>query len=80
MALARLTIDTLVLYSPGGQTESRRTFEMFRYRQALVRPRQGDSDRDIARSRLMERRKVAVLRALATDRGWLARGFAASRA
>ncbi len=45
---------------------------MFQYRQVLVRLRQGDSDRDIARSRLMGRRKVAVLRALAAERGWLA--------
>lgn len=45
---------------------------MFQYRQVLVRLRQGDSDRDIARSRLMGRRKVAVLRALAAERSWLA--------
>jgi transposase len=44
---------------------------MFQYRQALVRLRQGDSDRDIARSRLMGRPKVAALRALALSRGWL---------
>ncbi len=29
---------------------SNRRFEMFHYRQALVRMRQGDSDRDIART------------------------------
>ena len=34
---------------------SKRRFEMYHYRQALVRMRQGDSDRDIARSRLMGR-------------------------
>ena len=45
---------------------------MFQYRQVLVRLRQGDSDRDVARSRLMGRRKVAALRALAIERGWLA--------
>jgi hypothetical protein len=33
---------------------------MFEYRQALVRMRQGDSDRDIARSRLMGRPKELV--------------------
>ena len=38
---------------------------MFQYRQVLVRMRRGDSDRDIARSRLMGRRKVAGFRALA---------------
>ena len=51
---------------------SRRKFEMHHYRQALMRMRQGDSDRDIARSRLMGRRSAAAFRALASDRGWLA--------
>lgn len=50
----------------------RRSFEMFQYRQVLVRLRQGDTDRDIARTKVMGRRKVAVLRALASERGWLA--------
>lgn len=45
---------------------------MFQYRQVLVRLRQGDSDRDIARSRLMGRPKVAAFRALAIAQGWLA--------
>ncbi len=45
---------------------------MFQYRQVLVRLRQGDSDRDIARSRLMGRPKVAAFRALAAGQGWLA--------
>jgi len=45
---------------------------MFQYRAVLVRLRQGDSDRDIARARLMGRPKVAALRALATREGWLA--------
>jgi transposase len=44
---------------------------MFQYRQVLVRMRQGDSDRDIARSRLMGRRKANELRAAAVERGWL---------
>lgn len=44
---------------------------MHHYRQVLVRLRQGDSDRDIARSRLMGRPKVAALRALAAAHGWL---------
>ena len=34
---------------------------MFQYRQVLVRMRQGDSDRDIKRARLMGRRKAAEL-------------------
>ncbi|HEX8009665.1 MAG TPA: IS21 family transposase, partial [Casimicrobiaceae bacterium] len=45
---------------------------MFQYRAVLVRLRQGDTDRDIARTRLMGRPKVAALRALAVREGWLA--------
>jgi len=44
---------------------------MFEYRQALARMRQGDSDRDIARSKLMGRPKAALLRQLANAHGWL---------
>lgn len=33
---------------------------MFQYRQVLVRLRQGDTDRSIARSRLIGRRKLAT--------------------
>ncbi len=51
---------------------SNRRFEMYQYRQILVRMRQGDSDRDITRSRLMGRKKVAQIRAIAHERGWLA--------
>lgn len=47
---------------------------MFQYRQALVRMRQGDSDRDIARDRLMGRKKLRQLRAVAGTRGWLDAG------
>jgi transposase len=47
---------------------------MFQYRQVLVRLRQGDGDREIARSGLMGRVKVARLRGLAAERGWLAEG------
>lgn len=49
---------------------------MFQYRQVLLRLRQGDSDRDIARSGLMGRPKVALFRSLADDRGWLKREVA----
>jgi transposase len=45
---------------------------MFQYRAVLVRLRQGDSERDIARARLMGRRKLAAFRALAERHGWLA--------
>jgi len=46
---------------------------VFQYRQILARMRQGDSDRDIARSRLMGRRKAAELREIALQHGWLDR-------
>ena len=41
---------------------SNRRFEMFTIRQILVRMRQGDRDREIARSGLMGRKKLGVLR------------------
>ena len=44
---------------------------MFQYRQALVRMRQGDSDRQIAAARIMGRRTAARLRELALQRNWL---------
>lgn len=50
---------------------SRRKFEMYQYRQVLVRMRQGDSDRDIARSKTMGRKKIAAVRDIATRSGWL---------
>ncbi|MDD5298851.1 MAG: IS21 family transposase [Rhodocyclaceae bacterium] len=53
---------------------SRRKIEMHHYRQALMRMRQGDSDRDIGKSGLMGRRTAASLRALANEQGWLATG------
>lgn len=50
---------------------ARRRIEMFQYRQALLRLRQGDSEREIARSGLMGRPKAASFRALAQRHGWL---------
>ncbi|MBK7357167.1 IS21 family transposase [Propionivibrio sp.] len=44
---------------------------MHHYRQALMRMRQGDSDRDIAKSGLMCRANAASLRILAQTQGWL---------
>ncbi|MBS0211586.1 MAG: IS21 family transposase [Proteobacteria bacterium] len=44
---------------------------MYQYRQVLLRMRQGDSDREIARSRLMGRPKACAVRAVADERGWL---------
>ncbi|MDP2762598.1 MAG: hypothetical protein Q8O64_19725 [Sideroxyarcus sp.] len=50
---------------------AKRRFEMYQYRNALVRMRQGDSDRDIARSKTMGRKKLAQVREIAGERGWL---------
>lgn len=50
---------------------SNRSFEMYEYRQVLVRMRQGDSDRQIAGAQLMGRSKAAKLRRLASEHGWL---------
>ena len=44
---------------------------MFQYRQVLVRLRAGDSVRELARSGLMGRDKLASLRELAQSQGWL---------
>jgi transposase len=44
---------------------------MFEYRQVLARMRQRDSDRDVARSGLMGRKKVAWFREVAGEQGWL---------
>ena len=44
---------------------------MYQYRQALVRMRQGDSDRVIAQSGLMGRKKLAHIRKQAISRSWL---------
>ena len=47
---------------------------MFQYRAVLVRMRQGDTHRDIARARLMGRAKVAAFRSLAARQVWLDAG------
>ena len=44
---------------------------MYQYRQVLTRTRLGDSDRGIARSGLMGRRKAGALREVAGREGWL---------
>ena len=48
-----------------------RSFEMYQYRQIIQRLRQGESDRAIARAERVGRVKVASLRELAGERGWL---------
>jgi len=52
-----------------------RRFEMYEYRQVLVRMRLGDTDRALARAGLVGRHKTgaAELRAVAAAEGWLAR-------
>jgi hypothetical protein len=48
-----------------------RSFEMYQYRQIVQRLRQGESDRAIARAERVGRVKVASVRELASERGWL---------
>jgi len=55
----------------------RKKIKMHHNRQALLRMRQGDSDRDIARSGLIGRRTTASLRPLASARDWFATDLAA---
>ena len=44
---------------------------MYEYHQALVRMRLGESDRQIAKTGLMGRRKLAQVREIAEKQGWL---------
>ena len=44
---------------------------MYQYRQIIQRLRLGESDRAIARAERVGRVKVASLRELASERGWL---------
>ena len=46
-------------------------FEMYEYRQIVVRMRQGDSDRALAKAGLIGRPKAKALRAVAAAQGWL---------
>ena len=50
-----------------------RSFEMYEYRQVLLRMRQGATDREIGRSGLMGRKKARQVRAIARSAGWLNR-------
>ncbi len=50
---------------------SNRRFEMYEYRHALVRMRLGESDRQITKTGLMGRRKLAHVRLTAEAQGWL---------
>jgi len=53
---------------------SNRRFEMYEYRQVIHRMRMGESDRTIARTRLMGRIKCGQIRAIARPQGWLDKG------
>ena len=46
-------------------------FEMYQYRQILVRMRMGESNLAISESGLMERKKAQKLRDTALEHGWL---------
>ncbi len=48
-----------------------RRFEMYQYRHVIVRMRLGESDRAIAQTGLMGRKKIASIPTLACTRGWL---------
>jgi len=48
-----------------------RRFEMFEYRQVIHRMRQGQSDRAIAKTKLMGRLKCSFVRSIANENGWL---------
>ena len=50
---------------------SNRRIEMFHYRQAIFAMRQGASDRQIAKSKLMGRLKCGQVREIAGQKGWL---------
>jgi DNA replication protein DnaC len=50
---------------------SNRRFEMHEYRQIIARMRLGDTDRAIARTGLMGRKKAARIREIALAHGWL---------
>jgi len=48
-----------------------RRFEVYQYRQVLLHMRQGETDRNIAKARLLGRRKASIVRAIAAQEGWL---------
>ena len=48
-----------------------RRFEMFEYRQVIHRMRQGQSDRAIAKTKLMGRLKCSFVRSVAKENGWM---------
>lgn len=51
-----------------------RRIEMHQYRQVIHRMRQGESDRAIAKTKLIGRHKCALVRSMAAQQGWLDSG------
>lgn len=60
--------------TPGGTAMANRRIEMHHYRQVIHRMRLGQSDRAIAKSKLIGRTKCAAVRAVAARKGWLDSG------
>jgi len=50
---------------------SNRRFEMYDYRQIIHRIRMGQTDREIARTKIIGRAKCSRIRTIALDKGWL---------
>ena len=50
---------------------SNRRFDMYQYRQIILRLRQGDSIRGIAQAKLADRKKIRQIRDVAMLQGWL---------
>ncbi len=53
------------------RTMSNRRFEMYDYRQIIHRIRMGQTDREIARTKIIGRAKCGQIRAIAMENGWL---------
>jgi transposase len=58
----------------GGLAMANRRFEMYQFRQVIHCMRQGQSDRAIAKTKLMGRTKCAFVRCIASENGWLDNG------
>jgi len=57
-----------------GATMANRRIEMHQYRQVIHRMRQGQSDRAIAKTKLMGRVKCGFVRSIAKEKGWFESG------
>lgn len=52
-----------------------RSIAVHEYRQIIVRMRLGESDRTIAKTGFIGRRKAMQVRSIASKQGWLVEGF-----